>query len=489
MTDDQKDHEASHKSAYGILRVGGTLVALSSDFLREVVPRPTHLSRLPYGGSGLMGAMILRDDTIPLVDLRLVLGLNQNDTPQDDVAVIISDKDRLVALLVDSIRGIATVDPSDMRACKNAPHVDEKMVFTYDNSVVSLLSPNDLFGALGLPSISVPPREQMSERQKSHETYLLCSCAGHDLAFRADEVDATHPLSVLLPSPVAVGICDGVVHYHGRDVPMIDTLSALGLGHRMSPQQSAGVVIRFPDDGFIAFEIDTFHNVVKLGSDQITDCPSVISGKPQFFEKAHIDETGRSFLIVEVKDCRKDPTLLNLSRTAIAESAVARTDSAVTDAQQLYLVFFAGKRTCCSILQASEIIRVPEHILSSSPSHSGYMGTITRHGQIIPIYCAARLFGREGHMLAKDSAILIVRRGPAMFGFTIERCEEVAKAHVVESNDQGQALVARRRRDGTLLPITDFARLIEGIDPGPKRPTDQENCTPDAREHQNILAT
>ena len=128
MTDDQKDHEASHRSAYGILRVGGTLVALSSDFLREVVPRPAHLSQLPYGGSGLMGAMILRDDTIPLVDLRVVLGLNQNDTPQDDVAVIISHEDRLVALLVDSIHGIANVYPSEMRACKNAPHVEPAFI-------------------------------------------------------------------------------------------------------------------------------------------------------------------------------------------------------------------------------------------------------------------------------------------------------------------------------------------------------------------------
>ena len=489
MTDDQNDPESSPRNAYGILRVGGTLIALSSDFLREVVPRPTRLSQLPYGGSGLQGAMILRDETIPLVDLRLVLGLHQNDTPQDDVAVIIAHENRLVALLVDAIQGIATVDPSDLRACKNAPHVDEKMVFTYENSVVSVLSPGDLLGALGLPTISATPREHMAESQQSHETYLLCSCAGHDLAFRADEVEATHPLSVLAPSPVAIGYCDGVVRYQGRDVPMIDTLSALGLGRRTSPQQSAGVVIRFPDDGFIAFEIDTFHDVVKLRSDQITNCPSVISGKPQFFDKAHIDEKGRSFLIVEVEACRKDTALLNLSRTAIPENAINRTGSAATDAQQLYLVFFAGMRTCCPILQTSEIIRIPQHILSSSAAHSGYMGTITKHGQIVPIYCAARLFGREVKMLTTDSSILIVRRGTAMFGFTIERCEEVAKAHVVESDDQGRDLVARRPRDGTLLPITDFARLIDRIDPVPNRSTDQDVRTPDAQERQDILAT
>ncbi len=92
---------------YGILTIGQSQVALPLEGLREVIPCPQQLIVLPSQARGLLGAVDLRGQVIPVLDLRVVLEVDATRSPEQVVVVIIHEG-RLLGLLADEVRGVTT---------------------------------------------------------------------------------------------------------------------------------------------------------------------------------------------------------------------------------------------------------------------------------------------------------------------------------------------------------------------------------------------
>ncbi|BBU58656.1 hypothetical protein KU6B_49210 [Mameliella alba] len=88
----------------------------------------------------------------------------------------------------------------------------------------------------------------------------------------------------LQDSPLAHGPCDGVIHHHGTDIPILDSLQLFGLGGNFSrPESSASVALRAPGGGLVAFGIDRFFDIVHTRTEDLLDVPRVISGRSDLF--------------------------------------------------------------------------------------------------------------------------------------------------------------------------------------------------------------
>ena len=95
---------ASRRACY--FRLGGQLLALGSDHLRQIVAVGS-VTRVPRVGPELLGLFSVRGAIVPLIDLRPLLGLSavQTSSPANRVAALVEYEGHQLAFHLDEVFG------------------------------------------------------------------------------------------------------------------------------------------------------------------------------------------------------------------------------------------------------------------------------------------------------------------------------------------------------------------------------------------------
>ena len=257
------DRASDADQVYGILTIGPSQVALPLAGLREVIPCPQQLIALPSHAPGLLGAVDLRGQVIPVLDLRVVLGMDTTRSPDQVVVVVVQD-DRVLGLLADAVRGITLTSARALHPMTAVGEVELLFSASFerdeDGSVVSVLDIAAICRLPGTPVIrDVDPLGRMDAlvgAQRRHgpdgatakdgappRSVLLMRCGPIGLGIEIEHVHATLPYLRVHPSPLRQGACLGVVDYDEAKVPAIDPLHLMGMG-TLPSDRVQGLVLR-----------------------------------------------------------------------------------------------------------------------------------------------------------------------------------------------------------------------------------------------------
>lgn len=230
----------------GLLRVQGALVALPVDVLREVVPLPERFDALPTAAPGLVGAVLLREAVLPVLDLAALSGTTHGTAPASaamGVVVLVHDG-RALGVLVDSVHDVVTLDPAALQPVA----AGERRLFTAafvrpgTGEVGSLLDPAAVFGVPGVLAMTSAPDAAEGGPPAGTGTgtgldpaHLVVRCtsaggAGHVLlAIDVADVQTTLPSLSPRPSQLSSTWCLGVTDHGDVRLPVVDPLALLGL--------------------------------------------------------------------------------------------------------------------------------------------------------------------------------------------------------------------------------------------------------------------
>ncbi len=95
--------------------VGGEIYGLPVGVVEEVL-RVTTITRLPYAPAPVRGITQLRGRVLPVVDLRVRLGLPEAPVAPQNRIVVVSSRGRTLGLLADAARQVVKLLPSTMEA-------------------------------------------------------------------------------------------------------------------------------------------------------------------------------------------------------------------------------------------------------------------------------------------------------------------------------------------------------------------------------------
>jgi two-component system chemotaxis response regulator CheV len=148
-----------------VCAVGGTRYGVNVAKVREVI-KAQKTTRLPRCHRAMVGAFLLRDAIIPLIDLHIVFELAGDPPPRDERRIIVMEFNNVrVGFMVDDVDRIHRVSWASMSAApnvegmENAPitsicRIEEKIVLMIDfEKIVFDVSGHDLFKA-DLPAAS-----------------------------------------------------------------------------------------------------------------------------------------------------------------------------------------------------------------------------------------------------------------------------------------------------------------------------------------------
>jgi purine-binding chemotaxis protein CheW len=453
------------------MKVGPCVLALPAASIREVIPCPAALAPLPARVPGLTGAVRLRGAIIPVLDLAAVLALGE--ARPEGVVVVMRREGRLLGLRADAVHGIATIDAGSLQAFGPASDGGELVSHTLDHGpdLVNLLCAARLASLPGVPLVDEPRAAPASAAQSRRAPHLLFTSRGQALAIAAQAVDATVPATPIRASAMASGVCLGVASHHGRDVPVVDTLAALGLGDARTAAESPLVVVRFRDGGLVALTVESVRDIALVSPEEIAAMPALAVPRATLFSGVLARDGVRS-LVLSAEGLHTDSALATFARLS-GETAVIESRTAAQSGRSQFLTYVAGLELATPLLQCSEILPVPAEITRIEGRRDGVLGLFMHRGAAVPLVDLAGALGLRGCSGAPGRVIL-VRSGADLVGFAVDELHAIeaaclkASAHSDVRGGAGGPSLARLVEIGEgsrarMVPCLDLAALAEKL--------------------------
>jgi purine-binding chemotaxis protein CheW len=487
---------AGPEQIYGILTVGEAQVALPLESLREVIPCPAQLITLPLSAPGLLGAVDLRGQVIPVLDLRVVLGMPAERSPEQVVVVVIHDGG-VLGLLAAEVRGVTSTATEDLHEMTAIGSVE--LLFSHsferreDASVVSVLDVGAICRLPGTPMIRETvaaeddPGGPSGSTTEATRSLLLMRCGEVGLGIEIEYVHATLPHLDVHPSPLQHGVCQGVVDYDDAQVPVIDPLQLMGMGE-LPPDRSQGLVLRF-EAGLVVLLLSEVIEIVQMPADELLALPPFVVRRPEFFRGVVHSPGLGDFLMLSSAALMGSEELRTLSTLNLRPEADANTRARSDDSQDwasstttdsgtaggLYLTFSVAGDVAGPLEQIVEILPYPKDHASLGDPDGLVVGMLAHRDSIVPLVCLATLMGRDERPDPERSCVLLVQAGPGPVGLVVrslgaiehsvwEELEDDVSSQP-EGGDPVAAALAKQRTIRT-APVgsTGSERMLSRID-------------------------
>jgi purine-binding chemotaxis protein CheW len=423
-------------TVYGVLLLGPLQFALPAAALREVIPAPDRFSALPAQASGLLGAVSMRGRIVPVLDLRIVLGLSAPRQPAQ-VVVVLRHAGALIGLLTDGVCGLTRLGAGrlDRMTTTGAPLLfSGSFERSEDASVVSVLDPAALMQLPGLPWLSERSGDAAASRRGSTErrALMLVRCGPFGLALDVHDIHTTLPQVTLLPSSVAGRVCRGVVAHAGLHLPAVDPLVWLALGQLPSEAPCQALVLRRPA-GLVALLVNQVIDIVQVPRNDLLGTPELALRRPTLFG-AMLQVAGHGeHLLLDSTALRDDPDLSALAQLNVpagAGPAAARSGLASASANansrrqaigQSVITYEIGAEVASRLSQVSEVLTMPTAPTRPDSPHPAVLGLFSHRGQAVTLVCLASLLGVAAQPADSETRVLLVNQDGASFGFAVPR--------------------------------------------------------------------
>ena len=452
----------------GVVDIGGMLFAIPIEHVREVIPAPSAFQRLPSQHPDLVGGVLLRGKAIPVQALHRRLGLEAptclqaatereavdttdagTGSTDNGVIVVVRANGRVTGLLVDAVRCLLQLGDT---WAQNLPADQDSLIcggYICDtHGHFSMLSVSELLNVPLAPSdeVSETARRRASVRRIAHIRFRVGTL---NFLIAMKDIASTVPTCVLKPWPVSGGSCMGLITRHGMEMPMLDTLANLGFASSGArPAEAAGIIIEYPDDKALAFNVDQVLSVVNIEEDAIYGFPPSVTTRWSLFDGVHIDAAGNQCFVINVAACREDADLLKFAAAShrkkpepqsrlggvVSIAAVEGADpkdqgcgpaslAGLRSQSNRYLTVCAAGDFAVPIEAVSEIMRVP---VEFGPSDfDGHLVNLSYRDRLMPVYDCAQRRGSGIGQFGSEAGILILSKDGHHFGLAVEAMKSI----------------------------------------------------------------
>ncbi len=111
---EEEPEEKERLETWVFFELGERSFGLPVTHVREIL-RVGRIARVPRAPRPVKGATNVRGKVVPVIDLRMLLGLAELEIGPESRILLLSSRSRLLGLLVDRVRRVALIAPSGVR--------------------------------------------------------------------------------------------------------------------------------------------------------------------------------------------------------------------------------------------------------------------------------------------------------------------------------------------------------------------------------------
>jgi purine-binding chemotaxis protein CheW len=283
--------------------------------VQEIVQLPEQIVQVPNAPSHVLGVMTLRNRLLPLVALRRMFSLDEQDANEQSRIVVVSIRGASVGIVVDSVNEVLRVARQDVEGmppllARQGDMADITDICRLDGGqrLVSIISTDNLFRhsaikeALNTVDVHDDSNDRSRQRDASgdDEQVVVFRLGAEEFGVPIDSVqEIVRVPETLTHVPKAPGSVEGVINLRGSVLPVVDLRRRLGLSavERNDGQRIVVFLIRGVRTGFI---VDAVAEVLKVPRAAIEPSPRLSSEQASLLARmANLEKQKRMLQLIE----------------------------------------------------------------------------------------------------------------------------------------------------------------------------------------------
>ncbi len=296
--------------------VAGQEYAIAIEDVQEIVQIPEQIVQVPHAQSHVLGVMTLRNRLLPLVALRRMFALAEQDANEQSRIVVVAIGGASVGIVVDNVNEVLRVAKRDVEAmptmlAREGDMADITDICRLDKGqrLVSIISTDNLFrhSAIkeALTTVSANT-DSTTESTASHdglgddEQVVVFRLGAEEFGVPIDSVqEIVRVPETLTHVPKAPASVEGVINLRGSVLPVVDLRRRLGLDTiaRNDGQRIVVFLIRGVRTGFI---VDAVAEVLKVPRSAIEPSPSLSAEQATLLARmANLEKQKRMLQLID----------------------------------------------------------------------------------------------------------------------------------------------------------------------------------------------
>ncbi len=296
--------------------VAGQEYAIAIEDVQEIVQIPEQIVQVPHAQSHVLGVMTLRNRLLPLVALRRMFGLTEQDASDQSRIVVVAIGGASVGIVVDNVNEVLRVARRDVEVMPAMLARDGDMTDITDicrldkgQRLVSIISTNNLFRhsaikeALTKVSANTDTSDDVRTSHDStgdDEQVVVFRLGAEEFGVPIDSVqEIVRVPEKLTHVPKAPASVEGVINLRGSVLPVVDLRRRLGLPtiERNDGQRIVVFLIRGVRTGFI---VDAVAEVLKVPRQAIEPAPCLSAEQSTLLARmANLEKQKRMLQLID----------------------------------------------------------------------------------------------------------------------------------------------------------------------------------------------
>lgn len=293
--------------------LAGQDYALPLDAVAEVLAVPKAIAALPQTEAVLIGVFELRDEVLPVVSLRALLGLEQRAVQPDDRVVVVRIEGRRLALLVDRIsvilraaRDAVGPAPSLFNRASGEARIDFVLRLPDGRGLVSILTPERVLADDRVSRLLAETADQKDKVMASttsattRERFLVIRLGDETYGLPIAAVDEVVRLpETLTRLPKAPAYVQGVMSLRGKVIPVIDQRRRFSVSGDATGEARRVVVLTLGDLQ-AGFAVDAVSRILEVEADDLMSAPELSGDGDRLFDRAaRVEREGDVILLID----------------------------------------------------------------------------------------------------------------------------------------------------------------------------------------------
>jgi purine-binding chemotaxis protein CheW len=398
----------------------GLEIALKAENVTEATPLNGSIQRLPTAIDYLEGVMTLREDIIPVINMKKRLGLDDHRYPADAKVAVVTMHNQQFGLLFDDIQEVFKAAPEIIMPINSLLQGDDRIISAIikrnkGKRTVELLDLGHLFKGKSFTMPDLPSAESSAmtqARQTTYSRWVVFTCFGRPYGVPikyAREIAFFSTIDDLFQSDNI----EGAIQLRGTTIPVLSGRFLLA-GNRENREagEDNRVLILASDDCSFGMLVDEINEILTIADDLILP---VLSGGSDNLLGIYPRQAGEDIMLLDMPNlvCGRIEDIKSLARINGSKSgetpdrkSIARSHHLITE--NCYLIFAVNKRFAIELKDVQEIIE-SENIMTI-PRSTGYSSAVINlRGVIVPVINVRHFFGYPAD--DTEAGKLIICRG------------------------------------------------------------------------------
>lgn len=433
------------------LRTDGQLYAVSAAQVAEVIRLPA-VARVPQAPRGLLGLANLRGSVLPVASLRGLLGLSEAEEARSGVAsrVVVLDGAAPVALAVDAIGGLVSVEPEQIEArqAELAARPGERLKGAFamtagagESTVAKILDIAALIAAAFVPQDRARPLQAVADSgdaNKIGETIdyrqrlVSFEVAGQEYAFPLESVlevlDAPETLAAL---PASEELVLGVTPFRETLLPLLSLRGLLGFQQGVRNGREK-VVVAQVGGTLVGLIADRMRTIFPADAGLIEKIPAVLAARAGGESKIaaiYRGDGGRRLVsLLSPEQLFREDVMQRLKAGSGSARDADKDIGRVSGEERQFVVFRLGEDEFGLPMESvNEVARVPEQMTRLPKAPKFLEGVMNLRGEVLPVVDQRRRFDMPPLAEQGGRRLVVVRTDRHRAGLIVDSVSEVLR--------------------------------------------------------------